>query len=183
MLAQTDQRLRGILTYSVSALFQTGELPPGNGLPAGAALEFARAARRSRPDRKTADKAKRPPVRSASYGRLLLFGKHRELALYRAAVLQHSGFLVATPRTRQEAIEAVRHGDFDAAILSYTLPADTVEELAEMVRQHCPACPLITISQERTHDARIDPDAIVLAGEGPQALLSALKRVLGRRPQ
>jgi hypothetical protein len=121
--------------------------------------------------------------KSASYGRVLLFGKHRELALYRAEVLRHSGFRVVIPRTRQEAIDAVRHGDFDAAILSYTLSADTVEELAELVRQHCPTCPLITISQERTRDPRIDPDVIVLAEDGPPALLTALRQVLGSRKQ
>ena len=122
-------------------------------------------------------------LKSASYGRVLLFGKHRELALYRAEVLRHSGFRVVIPRTRQEAVDAVRHGDFDAAILSYTLSADTVEEIAEMVRQHCPTCPLITISLERTRDRRIDPDAIVLAEDGPPALLTALRRVLGHREQ
>jgi hypothetical protein len=122
-------------------------------------------------------------AKGASYGRVLLFGKHRELALYRAEVLRHSGFRVVIPRTRQEAVDAVRHGDFDAAILSYTLSAETVEELAELVRQQCPTCPLITISQERTHDPRIDPDVIVLAEDGPPALLKALRRVLGYREQ
>lgn len=120
---------------------------------------------------------------TTSYGRVLLFGKHRELALYRAEVLRHSGFRVVIPRTRQEAIDAVRHGDFDAAILSYTLSAETVEEIAEMVRQHCPTCPLITIAQERTVDRRIDPDVIVLAEDGPPALLTALRRVLGPKHQ
>jgi len=120
---------------------------------------------------------------NARYGRVLLFGKHRELALYRAEVLRHSGFTVETPTTQQEAVDAIRHGDFDAAILSYTLSADMVEELAEMVRQHCPVCPLITISQERTRDPRIDPDVIVLAEDGPKALVSALRRVLSERLQ
>ena len=117
------------------------------------------------------------------YRNVLLFGSNRELALYRAEVLNYSGFSVVIPRTRQEAIEAIRHGDFDAAILSYTLSADTVEELAEMVRQHCPGCPLITISQERTADRRILPDAIVLAEDGPPALVATLRRVLAKREQ
>jgi len=120
---------------------------------------------------------------SSSYGRVLLFGKHRELALYRAAVLQHSGFKVEIPRTRQEAVDAIRHGDFDAAILSYTLSGETVEEIAELVRQRCPSCPVISISQESTVDRRIAPDAIVLAEDGPQALLSTLQRLLGKRVQ
>ncbi len=127
-----------------------------------------------------------PPTRAKRQGKkangrhakILLFGKNRELALYRAEVLQYSGFRVVTPAARHEAVEAVRRGDFDAAILSYTLSADTVEEIAELVRQHCPSCPLITISQEGTRDRRIDPDAIVVAEDGPRALLAALRRVL-----
>lgn len=121
--------------------------------------------------------------REGVYCKVLLFGNNRELALYRAEVLKYSGFTVLIPRGRQEAMEAIRHGDFDAAILSYTLSADTVEEIAEMVRQHCPACPLITISQERTGDPRIAPDAIVLADDGPPALLATLRRVLGNPAQ
>ena len=136
--------------------------------------------RRARP---TGAQAQSEQKHNGRYGKVLLFGKHRELALYRAEVLRHSGFTVETPRTQQEAIDAIRHGDFDAAILSYTLSADIVEELAEMVRQHCPVCPLITISQERTRDPRIDPDAIVLAEDGPKALVSALRRVMSERLQ
>lgn len=112
------------------------------------------------------------------YRKVLIFGKHRELTLYRAAVLNYSGFDAVIPRNRQDAIDAIREGNFDAAILSYTLSADTVEELAELVRQHHPHCPLISISQERTRDPRINPDAIVLAEDGPPALISALQRVL-----
>lgn len=117
------------------------------------------------------------------YRKILLFGNNRELALYRAEVLNYSGFTVSIPRTRQEAVDSIRRGDFDAAILSYTLSGDTVEELAELVRQHCPDCPLITISQERTRDPKIGPDATVLADDGPPALLSTLRRVLDKRLQ
>lgn len=120
---------------------------------------------------------KRPISRPASYGRVLMFGKNRELALYRAAVLDQSGYRVIVPNTRQEAIDVITHGDLDVAILSYTLAGDTVEELAELVRQHCPDTAIITIAQEGREDRRIDPDATVLADDGPAALLAALRRV------
>jgi hypothetical protein len=172
----------GILKHPVPDIFHTGLSREESCLSMPSALSLAEGGKRTRAARSNGPDGQ-SKIKSASYGRVLLFGKHRELALYRAEVLRHSGFRVIIPRTRQEAVEAVRHGDFDAAILSYTLSADTVEELAEMVRQHCPTCPLITISQERTHDARIDPDVIVLAEEGPPALLNALRRVLGHRAQ
>lgn len=160
------------------ATTQTGPSPAEKCLPARA-MELLLAGRAKRAQERRPDGSDAQSKPSASYGRVLLFGKHRELALYRAEVLRHSGFRVVIPRTRQEAVDAVRHGDFDAAILSYTLSADTVEEIAELVRQHCPKCPLITIAQERTVDRRIDPDVIVLAEDGPPALLTALRRVLG----
>ena len=138
-----------------------------------------------RKPRRPVSRAVQPDLKEhgGRYGKILLFGKNRELALYRAEVLSYSGFNVVIPRTRQDAVDAIRQGDFDAAILSYTLSADTVEELAELVRQHSPTCPLITISQERTADRRISPDAIVLAEDGPPALLAALRRILASRAQ
>jgi hypothetical protein len=54
--------------------------------------------------------------------RVLMIGRIRELALYRAAVLRDRGFEVATPETQQDAIAAIRKGGFDIAVLSYTLP-------------------------------------------------------------
>ena len=142
------------------------------------------AERRKRPRAPKTTAASREPGRHpGKFGKVLLIGKHRELALYRAEVLRHSGFSVLIPGTRQEALDTIRAGDIDAVILSYTLAADSVEELAEMVRQYCPECVLVTISQDKTLDRRINPDAIVLADHGPQALLGALQRLLRKRVQ
>ncbi len=172
-----------IIPYPLSTSCQPGPVSSGKGA-SSAIPEQLLSGRKPRPRGPNGGEASKPArERSGTHGRVLLFGRHRELALYRAAVLQHSGFRVLTPRTRQEALDAVRAGDFDAAILSYTLSADTVEELAEMLRQHCPTCPLITIAQERTVDRRIAPDAIVLADDGPQALLATLHHVLSKGVQ
>ena len=65
-----------------------------------------------------------------------------------------------------------------SAVLTYTLPDEIVQELAELLRQVCPDCPLITISQTGHHDRRIHPEEVVLADDGPNALLEALRRSL-----
>jgi hypothetical protein len=65
-------------------------------------------------------------------------------------------------------------------VFTYTLSNDTVEELTELVRQHCPECRLITISDTRLPDPKINPDANVLADDGPRALLEALRETLRR---
>lgn len=119
----------------------------------------------------------------AANNRILLFGSMRELALYRAEVLRQKGFHVITPSDRAEAIEAVENGGLGAAILSYTLSNDVVEEMAELLKQKCPACPLIAISQTGRVDRRIEPDEIVIADQGPAALLQAVGRAMRNRLQ
>ncbi|HSB77046.1 MAG TPA: hypothetical protein VLC12_15420, partial [Terriglobales bacterium] len=116
--------------------------------------------------RRTAPKAngraQRGYLRTGPRNRVLIFGNIRELALYRAEVLRTNGFSVATPQSKAEAIAAIQRGGLDAVVLSYTLSNDTVEELAELVRQHCAGCRLITISDSRQWDPKIEPDANVL---------------------
>lgn len=112
------------------------------------------------------------------HNRVLIVGRMRELALYRAEVLRHDGFQVRTPETKEEAMAIIEHGDFDVAVLSYTLPNDTVQEVADHVREHCPNCPIVAIAETSRLDRRIAPDAIALAAEGPPGLLSALHKVL-----
>ena len=109
--------------------------------------------------------------------RVLLIGRFRELALYRAEVLRVHGFQVSTPATVAAAMDTIRRREFDIVVLSYTLPSDVVEELAEQVRQYCPCCPLIAISDNRRVDRKIFPDAIAFAEDGPAALIGALRRV------
>lgn len=109
--------------------------------------------------------------------RILVFGRLFELALYRAEVLRNRGFGVITPKTKAEAVSVIESGEFDAMVLSYTLSSDTAEELTELARQRCPACPLITISDSVAADPKLRPDAIVPASEGPAGLIKALHRV------
>lgn len=113
--------------------------------------------------------------------RVLIFGRIRELALYRAEVLRNRGFSVIVPATREEAREAIEHAEFDVAVLTYTLSSETVEELSELLRQKCPTCPLITITNSHKVDGKIRPDRLVLADQGPEALIKALKAVM--KPQ
>lgn len=122
---------------------------------------------------------RRRSVRRKTHGnRVLMFGRIRELALYRAAVLRDRGFEVATPETREEAIATIRKGGFDIAVLTYTLSNDTVQELAELIREYCPGCPLIAIANSARMDREIGPDAMVNAKEGPNGLIAALRRVM-----
>jgi DNA-binding NtrC family response regulator len=153
------------------------EFPPFSQFSPAQPLEAAsRTAYRQRPN--SGARPARRQNESASGSRVLMFGKIRELALYRAEVLRAHGFTATIPSSKDEAIAAIRRGHFDVAVLTYTLSSDTVQELAEMVRQHCPGCPVITISNTHTRDTKIKPDANVIADDGPKALIDALRRTL-----
>ena len=117
---------------------------------------------------------------TTSGARVLLLGRIRELALYRAEVLRDHGFIVAVPGDKREAVEMIRRGDLDVAILTYTLPSDLVQEVAELVREYCPSCSLIAISDTGRVDRKVDPDETVIADDGPPALIAALHRVTRR---
>jgi CheY-like chemotaxis protein len=122
--------------------------------------------------------AERKQSRAAHAGnRVLLFSGIWEVALYRAEVLRRHGIPVLTPRTKEEAVQAIKRGGFDIAVLTYTLPNDTVHELVDMIRERYPECRLIAISQSGRIDRRIAPDATVIADEGPAALIEAVRRL------
>jgi hypothetical protein len=119
----------------------------------------------------------RPNEKSTIGNRVLLIGRLRELALYRAEVLRTHGFRVVAPSTTAEALEVIRRSQFDIAVLTYTLSSEVIEELAEQIRQYRSDCPLIVISDTLRMDRKISPDETVLGEEGPAALIAALRRV------
>ncbi len=112
-----------------------------------------------------------------SGNRVLLLGRMRELALYRAEVLRDRGFEVKIPEDSKEAIAEITRSAYDVAVLSYTLASDEVIQLAELARQSCPSCPLVTISKSGHLDRMVNPDETVLADDGPSALIKVLRRL------
>ena len=113
--------------------------------------------------------------------RVLMLGRLRELALYRAEVLRHHGFDVTAPATEDEAVDAIQQAHFDIAILSYTLPDAVVRQFVELIRQHNPGAPILVIAQTSRYDRRIEPDSVVVADNGPAELVMALRKLLQDR--
>ncbi len=124
---------------------------------------------------------KKESARRKPSNRVLMLGRLRELALYRAEVLRHHGFDVLAPANEEETISAIEQGNFDIAILSYTLPDAAVRHFAELIRQHSPDSPILAIAQTMQHDRRIEPDSVVLGDKGPSELVAALHRLLQNR--
>lgn len=109
---------------------------------------------------------------------VLMLGTQVELGHYRAEFLQSHGIgvKVVFPESKIAAQSAIRGGNFDAVILSYTLPNEIAKELVDLIDQVCPHCPLIAITRERCEDREFKPDETVLDTDPPQNLLEALAR-------
>lgn len=110
-----------------------------------------------------------------------MLGRNLELALYRAEVLHNAGHTVTIPKNKQEAMAIIDDRAFDVAIISYTLSNQSVEEFVELLRQKTPQTAIISIASHGWEDRLIQPDETILADEGPQALIAALKRVAAKR--
>ena len=133
-----------------------------------------------RQDRRKAPRAPAKQDKQRSPGcaiRVLLFSGMWEVALYRAEALRGHGLDVVTPRSKEEAVEIIRRREVDVVVLAYTLPSETVRELSDFLRQDCPGCRLIAISESGQFDQQVAPDAIVIASQGPGALIDAIRRV------
>lgn len=142
-----------------------------------AALYLLPSSRRQKGGNESSGRKQKQQRKANGPRRVLIFGRLFELALYRAEVLRSRGFTVITPKTKSEAVAAIEDGEFDALVISYTLPSETAEEIVEILRQKCPDCPLITISETGSADRKLDPDRVVRASDGPPGLIKALQQV------
>lgn len=110
--------------------------------------------------------------------RVLIVGRQRELAVYRAEFLRQEGFNVLIAQDLDEAIRVMQRGGFDALILSYTIPSREAQYLADAARDYHADCAIIAVSSSGNETSHVEPDAIAPADEGPTGLIAALKRVL-----
>jgi CheY-like chemotaxis protein len=109
--------------------------------------------------------------------RVLMLGQHLELGWYRSEFLRGHGYSVIFPETKKDAVNAITQDAYDVILLSYSLTHKTSQELLDLVEQHCPHCPVITMTEKRWEDRHLNPAENVLVSEGPQGLLDALKRL------
>jgi DNA-binding response OmpR family regulator len=112
---------------------------------------------------------------------ILMLGKQLELGHYRAEFLRSYGFRVNFPESKQEAIRAIKSGEFDAVIVSYTISSKSRKELSELAKKVCPECAIIQIASQRWAKQDDGADATVLSTDPPGALLDALWNVVVSR--
>src|SRR5438270_8421067 len=112
---------------------------------------------------------------------LLLLSADPELALLREHVLAHAGFLVARAGSRQEALHLLEEKEFDALVISYSLPGENLVEMTELFRAHNPNSPIVCVVKGRWQDLKIEFDSTITGEEGPAALIEAVETVLNRK--
>ena len=151
------------------------------GIPsAGRSVALARTRSRLRSGSSKQDRQSRSEVleNASEPNRVLMLGSVRELALYQAEVLHLHGFHAQIATNREQALDLIRLAEYDVVVVSYTLPDAVVRELSAEMRECGPQCPVIAIANTRLPDRTINPDKMILADEGPAALINALRQVL-----
>ena len=111
---------------------------------------------------------------------VLLLASQRELGLFRIHALEGAGFHVLFPAGHEEARKAIQAGGFNVVLLSYSIADKFAREFMDLIRQTCPACPVVAISKDPWNDTKLQPDATVLADQGPEAMVEAVKNVTQR---
>jgi DNA-binding response OmpR family regulator len=114
---------------------------------------------------------------------VLMLGRQLELGYYRAEFLKSHGIHVIFPEKKAAAISAIRTGDFDAVIVSYTLSTETTNELVRLIKQTSPDCPIVAITQQRSNEHGFQRDETILDRSGPQGLIDALIRIEKRKQE
>ena len=112
---------------------------------------------------------------------VLLLGMEREPGLFRVESMEHAGYKVIFPPNKQEALYAIHKGGFQAALISYSLSDRSAQEFFELIRQRCPDCAIIAISSNGSEDYKLEPDEIIQAEDGPEAMIAALKQAHSTR--
>jgi DNA-binding NtrC family response regulator len=113
--------------------------------------------------------------------RVLLLSADQELSSLRRHILAQAGFTVVRAESRKEALQLLEQEKFDALVISYSMPDETIAEMAELFRAHNPNSSIVTIARGKWQDLKIEFDAAVAGEEGPEALIEAVEAVLDRK--
>lgn len=112
-------------------------------------------------------------------GSVLLLSSDRELSLLREYALQQAGFAVARADSRQEALRLLG-GEYDALVVSYSLPGENLAEFTEQFRTANPSSAVIGVAKGKWQDLGISADFTVIGDDGPEALLEVVESALTR---
>jgi DNA-binding response OmpR family regulator len=105
---------------------------------------------------------------------VLLLAEIGDEQLAHKEALERAGFRVIFPPSEVEGRRIISTRGYTTAVLCYSLSSESAEEFAELIRQACPECPVITVSQAGVEDRKVDADIRVALTDGPAALVRAV---------
>jgi DNA-binding NtrC family response regulator len=108
---------------------------------------------------------------------VLLLARKDDLEPSISETLQRAGHNVQFPGSKQEALFLIHQRSFDCVVLFYSLSNDTIEELSELLKQACPTCPIVAVSQNGHMDFKLQPATMVQWRQGAEALLATLSMI------
>jgi CheY-like chemotaxis protein len=118
--------------------------------------------------------------------KVLCIDDHETGLQVRRLLLETKGYEVLTAASgRQGAALLAEHADIAAVILDYSMPGQSGEEVAKLIREQWPAVKIIMLSgySEMPQAAMDATDAFIRKGSSPAELLEALARLVGERPE
>lgn len=112
---------------------------------------------------------------------VLLLSGDADTAKLRAYALTHAGFHVVRSDNRKDALQILKKRKFEAAVISYTLSSDSVQEMTTLFRESNPHAPIVVVTRGRLADWKTELDVSITAEEGPEALIEALQSAINRK--
>jgi len=109
---------------------------------------------------------------------LLSVGLDPSLFQSRRAVWQSAGYYVTSAGSVREGIAQFHEGDFDLVLLSHSIPAESRERLAFLIRSSGSQIPVVCISDP---SGSCDSFADATIRCGPDSLLKGIEDMLAQR--
>lgn len=113
---------------------------------------------------------------------VLSFTNDPEHLLEREAAIRNSGFAVVSVSSEVAARFEIEMGRCGVLLICYTIPPPVARELAGLFRASCPDGLIIVVTtDQKTVLSNLDPDLIVPASDGPDAIVRTLHMNLTQR--
>ncbi len=109
---------------------------------------------------------------------LLAVGLDSSLLQSRRSVWQSAGYYVTSAGSIREGIAQFHEGDFDLVLLSHSIPAESRERLAFLIRASGSRIPVVCVSDS---SGGCDSFADATIRDGPDNLLEGIEDLLAKR--
>lgn len=115
--------------------------------------------------------------------KILSIDDNQMLNVMRQKVLSVSGFDCDLAYTAEQALAMVITCHYHAVLLDYYLPGTNGLQVASTIKTLRPALPIILVTGEELLERCDAIHSHLIKGEGPEALISKLQSVVGKKTQ